>query len=328
MPLRTSVLVLAVALAIVSGSASAHAQEAPAAGDAQKERARELHAQGLRHYEAGNYGRAIAAYRKAYALVPVPGIMFNLAQAYRLRGDCRRAHRAYRSFMRAGAGTPQAKLAQEHAAALRPCALREEKEKKASELAATGAGGAATAGTAGAQPGPPPAPRGPASPQGATSSQPQFSDGSPFDAPPAEAAPGEPVSAAPAIDLAGPRDHDAVPGRRKKLVGLGVGTAGTLLTVVGIYYGLRANSDAHDLNEFFDGGGTWTPELADREDALARNRTLAIGFGLFGAAAVGTGAVFYWLGHKEATSAEAARRSSMSVAPRADGAVLQWRGEF
>jgi tetratricopeptide (TPR) repeat protein len=314
---RTYVLVLAAALAVVSGSATVHAQQ-PAAGDARKEQARQLHEQGLRHYEARQYGRAIGAYRKAYALVPVPGILFNLAQAYRLKGDCRRAHRAYRSFLRAAPGTPEAKLAQEHVTALRPCAVRE-KERKAAGLAAVGTATGATA----AQP----APRGPATPAGTTSSQPQFSDGSPFDAPPAEGAPGEPAPA-PAVDLASTRDHGAAPGRRKKMVGLGVGAAGAVLTVVGVYYGLRANSDASDLNEFFNDGGTWTPELAGREDALSRNRALALGFSLFGAAAVGTGAVFYWLGHQEATAAGAARRSSMSIAPQPNGAVLQWRGEF
>ena len=318
---RTYVLFLAVALAIVSGSATVHAQQPPAAGDAQKERARQLHEQGLRHYEAGQYGRAVAAYRKAYALVPVPGILFNLAQAYRLRGDCRRAHRAYRSFLRAAPGTPEAKLAEEHIASLRSCAARE-KEKKAAQLAAGTATGTAT-GAAAAQPSPPP--RGPATPAG-TTSQPQFSDGSPFDAPPAESPSNEPIE--PAADLSSTRDDGAAPGRRKKMVGLGVGAAGAVLTVVGVYYGLRANSDANDLNTFFDDGGTWTPELAEREDALDRNRSLALGFSLIGVAAVGTGAVFYWLGNQEATAAEAARRGSVSLAPQPDGAVVQWRGEF
>ncbi len=320
---RTYVLILAVSLAVVSGSATVHAQQPAAAADeAKKERARQLHERGLRHYEAKEYGRAITAYRKAYALVPVPGILFNLAQAYRLKGDCRRAHRTYRSFMRAVPGTPEAKLAQEHVASLRSCAVR---EKEKAELAATGAATGTATGAAAAQPAP--APRGPAAAAGTTPSQPQFSDGSPFDAPPAETAPGEPASS-PAVDLGSTRDHDGEPGRRKKMVGLGVGAAGAVLTVVGVYYGLRANSDANDLNDFFNDGGTWTPELADREDALSRNRTLGIGFSLIGAAAVGTGAVFYWLGHQEASAARAARRSSMSIAPQSNGAVLQWRGEF
>jgi tetratricopeptide (TPR) repeat protein len=319
---RTHVLFLAVALAVVSGSATVHAQQPHAAGNAQKERARQLHEQGLRHYEAGQYGRAVAAYRKAYALVPVPGILFNLAQAYRLRGDCRRAHRAYRSFLRAAPGTPEAKLAEEHIASLRSCAARE-KEKKAAQLAAGAATGTAT-GAATAQPSAPP--RGPATPAG-TTSQPQFSDGSPFDAPPAETT-GSSEPIAPAFDLASTRDHGGTPGRRKKMVGLGVGAAGAVLTVVGVYYGLRANSDANDLNTFFDDGGTWTPELAEREDALDRNRSLALGFSLIGVAAAGTGAVFYWLGHQEATATEAARRGSVSLAPQSNGAVLQWRGEF
>jgi tetratricopeptide (TPR) repeat protein len=316
MSYRTSFLVI-VAVALL-WAAPVRAQ-APAAGSSAKERARLLHEEGLRHYEARRYARAVSAYRKAYSLVPAPGILFNLAQAYRLKGDCRRAHRAYRSFLRAGGGSAEAEVAREHATALRPCAVRAERQKRAAELAARGAGAATQAGAtgpaaAGAETGTP-SPAGP---------PPRFSDGSPFDAPPS-AEPADPLRA-PSVEVA--RDDGAEPGHRKKLLGVGIGAAGGVLSAVGVYYAMRARGEASELDDFFESGGTWSEELAAREDALGRNRGLAIGFGLFGAAALGTGAVFYWLGHKEASAAEAARRGSMSVAPHADGAVLQWRGAF
>jgi tetratricopeptide (TPR) repeat protein len=321
MSYRTSFLVV-VAVALF-WAAPVRAQEPAAAGSSAKERARVLHEQGLRHYEARRYARAIGAYRRAYALVPAPGILFNLAQAYRLKGDCRRAHRAYRSFLRAGGSSAEAQVASEHATALRPCAARAEKQKRAAELAArTGVGAAAAKGTGGAT-GSAAASAGGGTPS-PNASPPQFSDGSPFDAPPA-AEPADPLPA-PAAEIA--RDDGTEPGHRKKLLGIGIGAAGGVLTAVGLYYAMRARGEASELDDFFASGGTWSEDLAAREDALGRNRGLAIGFGLFGAAALGTGAVFYWLGHKEATAAEAARRGSMSVVPQSDGAVLQWRGAF
>jgi len=318
---RTALPVLT-ALALAAGSIGpARAQPAPAAPAApdaapsDKERARVLHETGLRHYEAHQYGRAIAAYRKAYAIVPAPGILFNLAQAYRLRGDCRRAHRAYRSFLRVGGDTPEARVAREHVTSLRACAAREEKEKQLAEAAAAGGATASTT---------PPAPitgPTPASPAGSPS--PELESGAVFDqdaAPPAAAA-------APSVDLAS-HNRDIRAGYSRKRLGLGVGVAGAALTVVGVYFGLQASSKASDLDDFFEMGGTWTPELAEREDDLGRDRTLALSFGIVGAGAMGAGAVIYWLGHRETTAAEAARRSSLSLAPHDEGAVLQWRGEF
>ncbi|HTE52584.1 MAG TPA: hypothetical protein VK698_17150 [Kofleriaceae bacterium] len=302
---RTFVLVAALIAAIVSGSGPAGAQPAPtpapspttpAAGADQAsavERARVLHQEGLRYYGAGQYGRAVVAYRKAYALVPAPGILFNLAQAYRLRGDCRRAYRAYRNFLHAVTDSPEAKLAREHSQALRACAKTE--SDKAGEPAL------ATAPT-------PPAPA------------PQMTSDAPVAAAPVVAEP-----PAGAVDLGGPRETQS--GSNKKLVGIGIGAAGAALAVVGVYYGLKARGEASDLDDFFEEGGAWTPELADSEDSLDRDRALGLGFGLVGAAAIGTGAVLYWLGHHEA-SLERADQGPVGLVPRADGAMVTWLGAF
>ncbi|HKE17260.1 MAG TPA: tetratricopeptide repeat protein [Kofleriaceae bacterium] len=320
---RTPVLVIAIATAAVTAGSPARAQQgtpaAPASSASNEDRARALHAAGLRYYEAGQYGRAISSYRKAYALVPAPGILFNLAQAYRLKGDCRHAYRAYRNFLHANPDSPQASLAREHSDSLRSCAKA---EKERTDLATAG-GATAGSGAFGGAVAPPAASP---SPQDAAASPPEDTRQPLFAEPPIPP-PGD-TAAGPAVEL-DQRDRGAQPGRSKKLIGVSVGAAGAVLTAVGVYYGLRAHSAASDLSDFYDTGGAWTPELADREDSLGRNRTLAIGFGLIGTAAIGTGAAFYWLGHREATAAQAARHASMSILPQPQGgAVLQWRGAF
>jgi tetratricopeptide (TPR) repeat protein len=330
---RTLVLTAAAALAAFSGGGLLHAQPVPPAGSTPagepastaapapasadaKERARALHAAGLRHYEARQYGRAIAAYRKAYAIYPAPGILFNLAQAYRLRGDCRRAHRAYRSFLHADSTSAQATLAREHASALSGCAARAQRAKEAREAAAATAA-AAPAAPAATTPAP-------VTPAPAPPPDPQLSSSSPFDSTP-PASPAE-APAATSIDFGGAR-RDVEPGRRKKLLGVGVGTAGAALLVVGIYYGLQARSAASDLDDFFAEGGTWTPELGERQDSLGRDRLLSVGFGLAGAGAIGGGAFLYWLGRNEAAAARI-EQPPITIAPRTDGATLLWRRTF
>jgi tetratricopeptide (TPR) repeat protein len=67
---------------------------------AQKQQARDLHARGLALYEAGKLDEAIALFRQAYALAPAPGLLFNIAQAYRAKGPdgCAEALQYYRTY--------------------------------------------------------------------------------------------------------------------------------------------------------------------------------------------------------------------------------------
>ena len=74
---------------------------ATAFGDSATEtRARALHAQGVRHYNLAEYDLAIEVFKQAYALTPFPGLLFNIAQAYRHQGECGRALEFYRSYLR------------------------------------------------------------------------------------------------------------------------------------------------------------------------------------------------------------------------------------
>ena len=65
-----------------------------------EDQARILYEIGDRHFNLAEYDQAISAFGKAYELSPRPALLFNIAQAYRLRGDCARALQLYHNYLR------------------------------------------------------------------------------------------------------------------------------------------------------------------------------------------------------------------------------------
>src|SRR5262245_56971133 len=63
--------------------------------------ARELSDQGLRHYQNGEHDAAIESFMASYALSNNPGLLYNVAQAYRLKGDCSHAKDYYERYLAA-----------------------------------------------------------------------------------------------------------------------------------------------------------------------------------------------------------------------------------
>lgn len=71
-----------------------------AMADAQvPEKARQLASRGRALHDAGDYVEAISAFNEAYSLAPSPGLLFNLAQSYRLAGKCDDAAWMYRRYL-------------------------------------------------------------------------------------------------------------------------------------------------------------------------------------------------------------------------------------
>jgi tetratricopeptide (TPR) repeat protein len=64
-----------------------------------KSRARELFKSGEAAYQAGNYDRAIHDYNEAFALVPLPLLLFDLGQAYRMKGERDKAIANYQKYL-------------------------------------------------------------------------------------------------------------------------------------------------------------------------------------------------------------------------------------
>ena len=67
--------------------------------------AREMSNQGLRQYQQGEYDAAIESFVSAFALSNNAGLLFNVAQAYRLKGDCARAKDHYQRYLDAAPET-------------------------------------------------------------------------------------------------------------------------------------------------------------------------------------------------------------------------------
>jgi tetratricopeptide (TPR) repeat protein len=86
-------------IARVSAIVLALAAPAVADGLGVPEKAKTLAEQGRALHDAGDYAGAIAAYNAAYVLAPRPGLLFNIAQAYRLSGDCDDAAFMYRRYL-------------------------------------------------------------------------------------------------------------------------------------------------------------------------------------------------------------------------------------
>jgi hypothetical protein len=101
--LRFSLLIASVfgssVISSVALAAEASVPHADVGGDDEKE-ARGMFMQGQVHYSLGEYAQAIAQFRRAYELTSAPGLLFNVAQAHRLAGQCPQALEVYRHFAR------------------------------------------------------------------------------------------------------------------------------------------------------------------------------------------------------------------------------------
>jgi len=70
--------------------------------EAQPTEAEQLYQSGQQAYDERRYDAALLAWNRSYELSRLPGLLFNIAQAYRLRGlpgDCAKASTSYREFI-------------------------------------------------------------------------------------------------------------------------------------------------------------------------------------------------------------------------------------
>ncbi len=86
-------------LLIVLAAGTAHAQPAPQQDPI--EAAKQLYAEGKRYYDIADYAQAIASWKRAYVASNAPMLLFNIAQAYRLSGNCDEALHVYAAYERA-----------------------------------------------------------------------------------------------------------------------------------------------------------------------------------------------------------------------------------
>jgi hypothetical protein len=287
-------LLVAVTLLALASPAPLRAQPATAAKPAENT-PRAHYQRGLNFYNVAEYDQAIAEFKKAYELSNAPELLFNIGQAYRLKGDCKQAVRVYRSFLRESASHANRSAAEGF---IELCAKQDAGSVAVAPTAASPPGAAAAPSPVSA-PVPDPAARPPVAPATAAP-------------PPVASDPGAlvpPPVASPALTLGSPGARVAVasppaaPGRQKKLTGIIIASAGGAAILGGVVFGLAARGAQDDVRAVVAGPGepvTWGASQSDRESAGKRaGRTAGVLLGL-GAAAVVGGGVLYYMGHREA----------------------------
>jgi tetratricopeptide (TPR) repeat protein len=96
--------------------------------------AKQHYAASKQHFDLGEWDQAIAELREAHRLHPDPAYLFNLAQAYRLKGDCLEAYDQYKAFLRETAEpSQQTEYADGFVKELEPCASRRRAELQAAQ---------------------------------------------------------------------------------------------------------------------------------------------------------------------------------------------------
>jgi tetratricopeptide (TPR) repeat protein len=276
----------------------------PARGDdSATEQAKQHYETGSKQYDLGHWDDAIREYETAYELRPDPSFLYNLAQAYRRKGDIKRALDLYRNYL---VKTPKSPLRAEIEERIK--SLQKQIDEAASAKPAL--------------PGlEPPAAVLPTSPPvDATPAVAPATSSPPADSGPALAAqpattsvlPPAPqaTQAAPATagTTSGPTVADAVPpaarGRGLRVAGVVTGTVGVAAVVAGAVFGL----EAYLLSRKVSNASQFKPS---DDSAGSRDARLQWGLYLGGAVAIAAGATLYYLGVRAARTAP----SGLSLSP-------------
>lgn len=94
MTMNRGLPLLFVLVAATSASAQAPAP-APSKPDVSA-----LEASGSKHYALAEYDAAIADFKEAFRISDEPGFLFNIAQAYRMKNECRDSATFYKNYLR------------------------------------------------------------------------------------------------------------------------------------------------------------------------------------------------------------------------------------
>lgn len=254
---------LALACAIARAQPAPEASAGAPSSAAERERlARALYEEGLTHYNLHEYDAAIAAFKGSYRLSRAPELLFDIAQEYRLKGDCPEALRFYRTYLREDVRSPKRARVEAWIAEMERCDR------------------------------PPPAP--PAASVTAPSAEPPPRVEPPAIPPAAALTPPPPTTALPAFANAPAPPREG--GRRKKIAGLVLVGAGLALVGGAAYLSSRASSDGGEVSALYQRGGPWDAHYASVDSDGARSSGAAIALLAIGAAAMVGGAVVAALG--------------------------------
>ncbi|HJZ88756.1 MAG TPA: hypothetical protein VKN99_26475 [Polyangia bacterium] len=297
--MRHALLGLILVGALSGAGGLAHAQ---GKGRSRSEReAQALYQKGLKAYNLADYDKAIEAFKAAYELSEAPRLLYNIAQAYRLKGDCPQALRFYKTFLREQPTASNRSSVEGLVAEMEKCA-----QAPAPKPPLT------PAPTVEPKPEPVPMPVTPAPPPpSAPAPAVAPSAPAPIESPPAARPPMEPP-------------HESDRGHTTRVVGLVTAGVGVALMGTAVYFGAQASSDADEVTRLFQMHGTWTPHYQQVEsDGQTADLIQKVLYGVGGAAVVG-GAILYYLGVR----AESAPDAQVSFSPLPGGGAMVWSCRF
>ena len=81
-----------------------------------------LETSGNKHFELAEYDAAITDFKEAFRISDEPGFLYNIAQAYRLKRDCREAATFYKTYLRRVPTAPNAAKVRERITEMEKCA--------------------------------------------------------------------------------------------------------------------------------------------------------------------------------------------------------------
>jgi tetratricopeptide (TPR) repeat protein len=229
------------------------------AADGRMREARALYERGVRHFHLAEYDAAIDAFKSAYRTAEAPGFLYNIALAYRMKGDCAQALHFYRMYLRLQPAAPNRREVETRIEEQRRCAL---------------------AATPASRPGP-----APASQPGAAASAPT---------PPRPAPAVAPVATRPE-----PRPAPAPRTKLKLVLGLTTAVVGVVFVAAAAYQGVKARNASDTINDLFQRGGQWDAHYRSVEADGRRASTQALAFSIVGGVAILGGATLAYLGWRE-----------------------------
>jgi tetratricopeptide (TPR) repeat protein len=266
--------------------ASLGARPAFADGNA---KAKQLYDEGFRHFNVAEYPQAIESWKQAYLISKKPLLLFNIAQAYRLSGDCKQAMTFYDNYQNSETSI---KNQDELDQAIAACKAADAKPADAKPVE------------------PKPVEPKPieTTPAITTPPTPPITETHPIAPPPVQQTPVQPAP---------PPAEPTASSNSRRQIGLIVGIAGVVAEGGAVLFALQGKAKASDAENV----AMWDQHAMDLQSAGQRDNKLAWGFGIAGGAAIAAGVVLYVTG---GASAE----HGVAIVPTRGGAQVGWAHSF
>jgi hypothetical protein len=290
-------------LAIVLVLASAALLPTSRAFAQNKERAAqvlEMFESGKKAYNLGDFDQAIVLWKKGYELKDDPIFLYNIAQAYRQKGDSQKAIFYYKGFLRED---PQSDKRASVEARILELQRLLDAQQNATDAPPKGVGHPRVDDPKKTDP--------KRDPKGDPKLDPKVAtlDKKP---PPKD----KPIDSPEKIPPDEPRDDltRSGGGGGLKTAGIITGGVGAGLVILGIVFSLNASSTARELEDHVRSGMPWSQELTDKESSGRTQGTMAVLSIGIGAAAIIAGGTLFYLGlRKDAKAVE--QQAKLQIIP-------------